>query len=190
MYLRTTLSLQPHAAARSRLVMLFTFMRFLTSPIHSGVTVVRFIPSPRLRTIVCVQLFMFFPPHKKTLPSHTRWCKMILWVCFTLGNIFGFRAESRSEGARDPLLFSPGAHALTPDQQDGVWGGDCCCCRRTCFFKLYADKLEKRRFTQNVQPKKKLRTTLALPLKSLWAQKRARRDGRARQTDAGNCGVA
>lgn len=30
----------------------------------------------------------------------------------------------------------------------------CCCCRRTCFFKLYADKLEKRRFTQNVQPQK------------------------------------
>lgn len=45
---------------------------------------------------------------------------MILWVCFTLGNIFGFRAESRSEGTRDPLLFSPGARALTPDQQDGV----------------------------------------------------------------------
>jgi hypothetical protein len=38
--------------------------------------------------------------------------------------------------------------------------------------------------------RKKLRTTLALPLKSLWVQKRARRDGRARQTDAGNCGVA
>ena len=48
---------------------------------------------------------------------------MILWVCFTLGNIFGFRAESRSEGTRDPLLFSPGARALTPDQQDGVGGG-------------------------------------------------------------------
>ena len=45
---------------------------------------------------------------------------MILWVCFTLGNIFGFRAESRSEGTRDPLLFAPGARALTPDQQDGV----------------------------------------------------------------------
>ena len=45
---------------------------------------------------------------------------MILWVCFTLGNIFGFRAESRSEGTRDPLLFSPGARALKPDQQDGV----------------------------------------------------------------------
>ena len=29
-------------------------------------------------------------------------------------------AESRSEGTRDPLLFSPGARALTPDQQDGV----------------------------------------------------------------------
>lgn len=53
-------------------------------------------------------------------------------------------------------------------------GGEkpCCCCRRTCFFKLYADKLEKRRFIQNVQPQKKLRTTLALPLKSLWAQKK------------------
>ena len=45
---------------------------------------------------------------------------MILWVCFTLGNIFGFRAESRSEGTRAPLLFAPGARALTPDQQDGV----------------------------------------------------------------------
>ena len=45
---------------------------------------------------------------------------MILWIYFTLGNIFGFRAESRSEGTRDPLLFAPGARALTPDQQDGV----------------------------------------------------------------------
>jgi hypothetical protein len=50
--------------------------------------------------------------------------------------------------------FAPGARALTPDQQDGVGGKTCCCCRRTCFFKLYADKLEKRRFTQNVQPQK------------------------------------
>jgi hypothetical protein len=79
---------------------------------------------------------------------------MILWIYFTLGNIFGFRAESRSEGTRDPLLFAPGARALTPDQQDGVGGKNCYCCRRTCFFKLYADKLEKRRFTQNVQPQK------------------------------------
>lgn len=79
---------------------------------------------------------------------------MILWIYFTLGNIFGFRAESRSEGTRDPLLFAPGARALTPDQQDGVGEKTCCCCRRTCFFKLYADKLEKRRFTQNVQPQK------------------------------------
>lgn len=47
---------------------------------------------------------------------------MILWIYFTLGNIFGFRAESRSEGTRDPLLFAPGARALTPDQQDGVGG--------------------------------------------------------------------
>ncbi len=33
-------------------------------------------------------------------------------------------------------------------------GKTCCCCRRTCFFKLYADKPEKRHFTQNVQPQK------------------------------------
>ena len=50
--------------------------------------------------------------------------------------------------------FAPGARALTPDQQDGAGEKTCCCCRRTCFFKLYADKLEKRRFTQNVQPQK------------------------------------
>lgn len=118
---------------------------------------------------------MFFPPHKKTLPSHTRWCKMILRVCFTLGNIFGFRAESRSEGARDPLLFSPGAHALTPDQQDGVWGGgkNCCCCRRTCFFKLYADKLEKRRFTQNVQPQKKIADYFGITVEELMGTKKS-----------------
>lgn len=94
------------------------------------------------------------PPHtKKTLPSHTRWCKMILWIYFTLGNIFGFRAESRSEGTRDPLLFAPGARALTPDQQDGV-GKKLLLLQKNFFFKLYADKLEKRRFTQNVQPQK------------------------------------
>lgn len=171
--------------------MLFTFMRFLTSPIHSGVTVVRFILSPRLRTIVCVQLFMFFPLHtKKTLPSHTRWCKMILWVCFTLGNIFGFRAESRSEGTRDPLLFSPGARALTPDQQDGVGGGKLLLLQKNLFFQTLCRQAGKTALYPECPAAKKLRTTLALPLKSLWAQKRARRDGRARQTDAGNCGIA
>lgn len=51
-------------------------------------------------------------------------------------------------------LFCGLARALTPDQRDGMGGKTCCCCRRTCFFKLYADKLEKRRFTQNVQPQK------------------------------------
>lgn len=51
-------------------------------------------------------------------------------------------------------LFCGLARPLTPDQQDGVGEKTCCCCRRTCFFKLYADKLEKRRFTQNVQPQK------------------------------------
>ena len=79
---------------------------------------------------------------------------MILWICFTLGNIFGFRAESRSEGTRDPLLFAPGARALTPDQQDGVGKKLLLLQKNFFFFKLYADKLEKRRFTQNVQPQK------------------------------------
>ena len=51
-------------------------------------------------------------------------------------------------------LFCGLARPLTPDQQDGMGGKTCCCCRRACFFKLYADKLEKRRFTQNVQPQK------------------------------------
>ena len=130
------------------------------------------------------------PPHtKKTLPSHTRWCKMILWIYFTLGNIFGFRAESRSEGARDPLLFSPGAHALTPDQQDGVWGGTAAVAEELVFSNSMPTSW-KNGALPRMSSRKKLRTTLALSLKSLWTQKRARRDGRARQTDAGNCGVA
>ena len=130
------------------------------------------------------------PPHtKKTLPSHTRWCKMILWIYFTLGNIFGFRAESRSEGARDPLLFAPGARALTPDQQDGV-GKKLLLLQKNFFFSNSMPTSWKNGALPRMSSRKKLRTTLALSLKSLWTQKRARRDGRARQTDAGNCGVA
>ena len=130
------------------------------------------------------------PPHtKKTLPSHTRWCKMILWIYFTLGNIFGFRAESRSEGTRDPLLFAPGARALTPDQQDGV-GEKTATVAEELVFSNSMPTSWKNGALPRMSSRKKLRTTLALPLKSLWTQKRARRDGRARQTDAGNCGVA
>lgn len=82
---------------------------------------------------------------------------MILWIYFTLGNIFGFRAESRSEGTRDPLLFAPGARALTPDQQDGVGEKPLLLLQKNLFFQTlyrHTDKLEKRRFTQNVQPQK------------------------------------
>ena len=132
------------------------------------------------------------PPHtKKTLPSHTRWCKMILWIYFTLGNIFGFRAESRSEGTRDPLLFAPGARALTPDQQDGMGGKKpAAVAEELVFSNSMPTSWKNGALPRMSSRKKKLRTTLALPLKSLWTQKRARRDGRARQTDAGNCGVA
>ena len=78
---------------------------------------------------------VFRLPPQKTLPSHTRWCKIILWVRFTLGNIFGFRAESRSEGTRDPLLFAPGARALTPDQQDGVGEKTLLLLQKNLFFQ-------------------------------------------------------
>ena len=114
---------------------------------------------------------------------------MILWIYFTLGNIFGFRAESRSEGTRDPLLFAPGARALTPDQQDGV-GKKLLLLQKNFFFSNSMPTSWKNGALPRMSSRKKLRTTLALPLKSLWVQKRARRDGRARQTDAGNCGVA
>lgn len=51
-------------------------------------------------------------------------------------------------------LFCGLARALTPDQQDGVGGKNLLLLQKNLFFKLYADKLEKRRFTQNVQPQK------------------------------------
>ena len=120
-------------------------------------------------------------PPQKTLPSHTRWCKIILWVRFTLGNIFGFRAESRSEGT---------ARALTPDQQDGVGEKPLLLLQKNLFFQTLCRQAGKTALYPECPAAKKLRTTLALPLKSLWHKKRARRDGRARQTDAGNCGVA
>lgn len=51
-------------------------------------------------------------------------------------------------------LFCGLARPLTPDQQDGVGGKNLPLLQKNLFFKLYADKLEKRRFTQNVQPQK------------------------------------
>lgn len=54
-----------------------------------------------------------------------------------------------------------------------MWGGDCCCCRRTCFFKLYADKLEKRRFTQNVQPQKKIADYFGITVEELMGTKKS-----------------
>lgn len=113
------------------------------------------------------------PPQKKALPSHTRWCKMILWVCFTLGNIFGFRAESRSEGTRDPLLFAPGARALTPDQQDGVGEKPLLLLQKNLFFQTLCRQAGKTALYPECLAAKKLRTTLALPLKSLLAQKKS-----------------
>lgn len=67
--------------------------------------------------------------------------------------------------------FAPGARALTPDQQDGV-GKKPAAVAEELVFQALCRQAGKRRFTQNVQPQK-LRTTLALPLKSLWVQKKS-----------------
>ena len=86
--------------------------------------------------------------------------------------------------------FAPGALALTPDQQDGMGGKNLLLLQKNLFFQTLCRQAGKTALYPECPAAKKLRTTLALPLKSLWVQKRARRDGRARQTDAGNCGVA
>lgn len=116
---------------------------------------------------------MFFPPHKKTLPSHTRWCKMILWVCFTLGNIFGFRAESRSEGTRDPLLFSPGARALTPDQQDGVGGGKLLLLQKNLFFQTLCRQAGKTALYPECPAEKKIADYFGITVEELMGTKKS-----------------
>ena len=68
--------------------------------------------------------------------------------------------------------FAPGACALTPDQQDGAGEKPCCCCRRTCFFQTLCRQAGKTALYPECPAAKKLRTTLALPLKSLWVQKK------------------
>ena len=60
---------------------------------------------------------------------------IVILFSHTLGNIFRFRAESRSEGTRDPLLFAPGARALTPDQQDGVGEKPLLLLQKNLFFQ-------------------------------------------------------
>ena len=87
-------------------------------------------------------------------------------------------------------LFCGLARPLTPDQQDGMRGKNLLLLQKNLFFQALCRQAGKTALYPECPAAKKLRTTLALPLKSLWAQKRARRDGRARQTDAGNCGVA
>ena len=68
--------------------------------------------------------------------------------------------------------FAPGARPLTPDQQDGVGEKTCCCCRRTCFSNSMPTSW-KNGALPRMSSRKKLRTTLALPLKSLWVQKKS-----------------
>ena len=67
----------------------------------------------------------------------------------------GRKADRKVRG--DPLLFAPGARALTPDQQDGVCGGGgktATVAEEHCFFQTLCRQAGKRRFTQNVQPQK------------------------------------
>jgi hypothetical protein len=98
---------------------------------------------------------------------------MILWVCFTLGNIFGFRAESRSEGARDPLLFSPGAHALTPDQQDGVWGGGLLLLQKNLFFQTLCRQAGKTALYPECPAEKKIADYFGITVEELMGTKKS-----------------
>ena len=75
------------------------------------------------------------------------------------------------EGTRDPLLFAPDARALTPDQQDGVGGKPLLLLQKNLFFQTLCRQAGKTALYPECPAAKKLRTTLAFPLKSLWAKK-------------------
>lgn len=69
--------------------------------------------------------------------------------------------------------FAPGALALTPDQQDGVGGKNLLLLQKNLFFQTLCRQAGKTALYPECPAAKKLRTTLALPLKSLWVQKKS-----------------
>ena len=70
-------------------------------------------------------------------------------------------------------LFCGLARALTPDQQDGVGGKkNLLLLQKNLFFQTLCRQAGKTALYPECPAAKKLRTTLALPLKSLWVQKK------------------
>ena len=69
--------------------------------------------------------------------------------------------------------FAPGALALTPDQQDGVGGKKPAAVAEELVFQTLCRQAGKTALYPECPAAKKLRTTLALPLKSLWVQKKS-----------------
>ena len=69
--------------------------------------------------------------------------------------------------------FAPGARPLTPDQQDGMGGKNLLLLQKNLFFQTLCRQAGKTALSPECPAAKKLRTTLALPLKSLWAQKKS-----------------
>ena len=69
--------------------------------------------------------------------------------------------------------FAPGALALTPDQQDGVGEKPAAVAEELVFSNPMLTSWKNGALPRMSSRKKKLRTTLALPLKSLWVQKKS-----------------
>ena len=70
-------------------------------------------------------------------------------------------------------LFCGLARPLTPDQQDGVREKPLLLLQKNLFFQALCRQAGKAALYPECPAAKKLRTTLALPLKSLWAQKKS-----------------
>ena len=70
-------------------------------------------------------------------------------------------------------LFCGLARPLTPDQQDGMRGKPLLLLQKNLFFQTLCRQAGKTALYPECPAAKKLRTTLALPLKSLWAQKKS-----------------
>ena len=70
-------------------------------------------------------------------------------------------------------LFCGLARPLTPDQQDGMGGKNLLLLQKSLFFQALCRQAGKTALYPECPAAKKLRTTLALPLKSLWAQKKS-----------------
>ena len=70
-------------------------------------------------------------------------------------------------------LFCGLARPLTPDQQDGMGGKNLLLLQKNLFFQTLCRQAGKTALYPECPAAKKLRTTLALPLKSLWVQKKS-----------------